>query len=88
MADTGVRFERDDVVCAISRLLEQTRAGRGGALFVVGEPGLGKTSSLDYACALARVDHRVGLGRGEVMETSLPFGLLAQALDALGGGRC
>jgi DNA-binding CsgD family transcriptional regulator len=81
----GTRFEREGINCAIAQLFDQTRAGHGGALFIVGEPGLGKTTSLEHASALARVDHCVGLGFGEVMETSLPFGLLTQALEALGG---
>jgi DNA-binding CsgD family transcriptional regulator len=60
--------------------------GRGGALFVVGDAGLGKTSVLEHACrfALSR-EVLVGLGRGDVMEASLPFGLLSQALVGLGG---
>lgn len=85
MADTGPRFERDDITAAIVRLLDQTRAGCGGALFILGEPGLGKTTSLEQASRLAEVDHRLGLGRGEVMETSLPFGLLSQVFGGLGG---
>lgn len=84
MVDTSVRFERDDITCAIATLFDQSRAGHGGALFIVGEPGLGKTSSLEHAGTLA-ADFRVGLGRGEVMETSLPFGLLVQVVDVLGG---
>ena len=61
------------------------RAGRGGVLFVEGEAGLGKTSILESARRLAEPDLRVGLAQGDAMETSLPFGVLDQALAALGG---
>ena len=41
---------------------------------------------IDHACGLAAsAGLAVGLGRGHPMETSLPFGLLAQALDGVGG---
>ena len=50
-----------------------------------GDAGLGKSSVLDWATALAAPDLRVGLGRGDAMEVSLPFGVLGQALDMLGG---
>jgi predicted ATPase len=53
---------------------------------VVGEAGIGKTSVLDHARALAG-EHgfRVGVGHGEAMEATLPFGLMAQVLTGLGG---
>jgi DNA-binding CsgD family transcriptional regulator len=79
-------LERDGVLTSLDRLLSDVAAGRSGALFVVGEAGLGKTSLIEYACEQARAGPlTVGLGRGHPMETSLPFGLLAQALDDVGG---
>jgi DNA-binding CsgD family transcriptional regulator len=54
-------------------------------LFVEGEAGLGKSSILDCARSMSQPDFYVGIGQGDVMETSLPFGVLAQALTALGG---
>lgn len=77
-------WERDVVLGAIDRRLRATREGHGGGLFVVGEAGLGKSSVLQVALALASSDFRVGLGRGDAMETSLAFGVLLQALEALG----
>jgi ATP/maltotriose-dependent transcriptional regulator MalT len=69
-----------------ARLLAQARLGRAGALFVLAEAGLGKTTALDYTCELAyESGFSVGVGRGETMETSLPFGLLVQAFGHLGG---
>ncbi|MGH3603813.1 MAG: ATP-binding protein [Pseudonocardiaceae bacterium] len=82
--DGGQPLEREALLAAITGLLDGVRAGRGAALFVVGEAGLGKTTSLSQARMLAAPAVRVGLGRGDVMETSLPFGVLAAALGAAG----
>ncbi|MFL6149233.1 MAG: ATP-binding protein, partial [Pseudonocardiaceae bacterium] len=82
--DGGQPLEREALLAAITGLLDDVRAGRGAALFVVGEAGLGKTTSLSQARMLAAPVVRVGLGRGDVMETSLPFGVLAAALGAVG----
>lgn len=84
MIDTAGLWERGAVISAVERLLERARRRRGGALFVVGGAGLGKTSCVNYAVAAASGDHVVGVGRGDVMESALPFGLVSQALDALG----
>jgi DNA-binding CsgD family transcriptional regulator len=79
-------LERDDVIASVDGLVSRAAAGGSGALFLLGEAGLGKTSLLDHACRLAAsAGLAVGLGRGHPMETSLPFGLLAQALDGVGG---
>jgi DNA-binding CsgD family transcriptional regulator len=40
---------RDPECAAIDRLLDDARAGAGGALVVRGEPGIGKSALLDYA---------------------------------------
>ncbi|MEA2618589.1 MAG: hypothetical protein QOE72_4372 [Chloroflexota bacterium] len=78
-------WEREAVLDAIRHLLESARAGRGGTLLVVGEAGLGKTSVLEHARRLAGGGIRVGAGRGDPMESELPFGLFSQALAAAGG---
>lgn len=86
MASRGGLFERERVLGAVGRLLDDLRAGRGGALFVLGEAGLGKTAVLAHASDVAAgAGVRVGLGQGNPMERALPFGLLTQALDAVGG---
>ncbi len=82
--DGGQPLEREALLAAVTCLLDGVRAGRGTALFVVGEAGLGKTTSLTQARMLAAPEVRVALGRGDVMETSLPFGVLAAALGAVG----
>jgi DNA-binding CsgD family transcriptional regulator len=77
--------ERNEAVAAIDQLLASARGGRGGCLFLVGEPGLGKTALLEYACAQAQGDFGIGAGSGDALEQSLPFGLMSQAIQALGG---
>jgi DNA-binding CsgD family transcriptional regulator len=80
----GLLLERGAVLAAVAGLVEGLRAGRSGALFVVGEAGLGKTTCLGQAAVLASPVVRVGLGRGDVMEASLPFGVFTAALGAVG----
>jgi DNA-binding CsgD family transcriptional regulator/Tfp pilus assembly protein PilF len=84
---TTAMDERGDVLSALERLLDDAYAGRGGALFVVGSAGLGKTTVLEYAIAAARSRFAVGVGRGDQVEAVLPFGLIGQALDPLLHGR-
>ena len=82
----GGLLERQDVAASAGELVGRVAAGGAGAVFVVGEAGLGKTSLIDRACGLAAAAGlQVGLGRGHPMETGLPFGLLAQALEGAGG---
>ncbi len=76
-------WEREHVFAARERALESARAGKGTALFIVGEAGLGKTSVLEGAVDLAAAHFDVGHGRGEEMEQMLAFGLLGRALDSL-----
>jgi len=78
-------WERAGVTAAVAESLEAVRAGRGGVLFVEGAAGLGKSSVLDSAKMAAGPDLRVGMGQGDAMEMSLPFGLLDQALSSLAG---
>ncbi|MGH2844331.1 MAG: AAA family ATPase [Solirubrobacteraceae bacterium] len=81
-ATTGMA-ERGDVLDAVERLLADARAGRGGALFVVGAAGLGKTTVLEHAITVAKPWCAVGIGRGDQVEAMLPFGLISQALTQL-----
>lgn len=86
MENSGLLLERDEVLASVDRLIGDVAAGQPAAIYVLGEPGLGKTSVLERACQRAiAAGLAVGLGRGDPMEMSLPFGLLAQALDAVGG---
>ena len=79
--------ERDRALTAVARCLDGAHAGRGSALFILGEAGLGKTSLLDHAraaAAVAGID--LATGRGEQMERALPFGVLVQALSDFEAG--
>jgi len=82
----GGLLERDGVMEAVAGLVCAVAAGQGGALFVVGEAGLGKTAVLecgrDEAVAAGL---EPGSGRGHPMEGAVPFGVLVQVLDDLGG---
>jgi DNA-binding CsgD family transcriptional regulator len=77
-------WERDEVSEIVADLLASVRSGRGGVVFVEADAGLGKSSVLATAVEAAAPDLRVGLGQGAAMETSLPFGVLDQALAPLG----
>ncbi|MBV9730540.1 MAG: AAA family ATPase [Pseudonocardiales bacterium] len=85
-ATTGMA-ERGDVLDALERLLDDAHEGRGGALFVVGPAGLGKTTVLEHAVTVAKPRFAVGVGRGDQVEAVLPFGLIGQALDQLLEGK-
>jgi len=78
-----VLVERESTIVTIRDVLARAAAGRGGAVFVIGEAGLGKTSLLDRARSLAGGAFRVGIGRGDAVEATLPFGVLDQALESL-----
>jgi predicted ATPase len=69
--------------CArIDLLLAEARAGRGGALVVHGEPGIGKTALLAHAADGAE-DMRIVRVRGVETETTLPFAGLVDLLTPL-----
>ena len=69
---------------AVGHLLSEAREGRGRSLFIVGEAGLGKTTLVERASTAARDQFRVSIGRGDAAESSLPFGVIDQALRGLG----
>jgi DNA-binding CsgD family transcriptional regulator len=77
--------EREDAQATIRVLLDNALDGKGGALFVLAEAGLGKSALLDYALELARGRMMVQVGRADVAEAALPFGLVGQALEPLLG---
>jgi DNA-binding CsgD family transcriptional regulator len=77
-------WERDATLGAIEHLLSEAREGHGRSLFIVGEAGLGKTTMLECASAAGRDEFRISIGRGDAAESSLPFGVIDQALRGLG----
>ena len=83
---TVVMAERDEVLDAVRTVTGAALEGRGGAFFVAGEAGLGKTTVLEHAVAITPGRFKVGIGRADVAEAALPFGVIGQALAALLGG--
>jgi len=63
----------------IEQLVAGARVGAAGVLLVTGEPGIGKTSLLDEAAALAG-GLRILRARGTEGEREVPFGALLQLL--------
>jgi predicted ATPase len=74
----GRRGERAE----IDALVVRARAGRGGALVVRGEPGIGKTALLGYAAEQAE-GMRVLKARGVEAEVELPYSGLHELLRPL-----
>ncbi len=66
----------------IGRLVADARDGHGRALLVVGEPGIGKTSLLAQAVALAG-DLRVIEAEAVEAEANLPYALLGETVAPL-----
>src|SRR5882757_7176585 len=65
----------------IRDLIHRAAAGRGGALWMTGEPGIGKSTLLDSfeeQCGQAGV--RVLRGAAEQMAASLPFAAIGSCL--------
>ncbi|MHB1783669.1 MAG: ATP-binding protein [Acidimicrobiales bacterium] len=77
-------WEREAALVAVGSLLTAAAAGRGGALFVVGEAGLGKTALVRRAQVMAPGFTVVAV-EAISAEASLPFGVAGEALAALGG---
>ncbi|HEY3610730.1 MAG TPA: AAA family ATPase [Pseudonocardiaceae bacterium] len=76
---------RDDEVEELDRILAAARKGQGSAVFVLGEPGIGKTRLAAEAVSHAYGAEMVVLrGRGTAMGPAVPFRPLAEALLAVG----
>ncbi|HEY2655235.1 MAG TPA: LuxR C-terminal-related transcriptional regulator [Solirubrobacteraceae bacterium] len=61
----------------IDRLLDGVRAGRGGALMMLGEPGVGKTALLEYFVDAAP-EFRIARTVGVEAEMELPYAAVQQ----------
>src|SRR6476469_10033507 len=62
---------------AVGRLLEAARGERAGALVVRGEPGVGKTTLLEYAVEAGR-NFRIARTFGVEAEMELPYAAVQQ----------
>lgn len=75
---------RDREVAAITGLLGHTRESRGGAVFLTGEAGIGKSRLARYAAGQAfEQGMRVLKGRGTAIGPMVPFRPIAEALLGL-----
>ncbi|GAA4235349.1 LuxR family transcriptional regulator [Actinomadura meridiana] len=72
----------------VERLVDEVRAGAGGALVVRGEPGIGKSALLDYAAERAARDMLVLRVTGIEGEAEMPYSalqlLLRPVIDKMG----
>ncbi|RJL22937.1 AAA family ATPase [Bailinhaonella thermotolerans] len=68
---------RDEEIGRVRALIDAARQGRGGALVLRGEPGIGKTALLDDAAGAAG-DFLVMRVSGAEFEMELPFAVLHQ----------
>ncbi|NUT49578.1 MAG: AAA family ATPase, partial [Saccharothrix sp.] len=75
---------RDEELRVLDRVLADARGHRGRAVFLVGEPGIGKTRLARFAAGAA-FDRgmRVLRGRGSTIGPIVPFRPLAEALMSL-----
>ena len=78
-ADVPVLIGRSRRAGRLDELLDAARAGRSGALVVRGEPGVGKTSLLDYAASRAAASGCCGRSGAE-SESDLAFSGLLELL--------
>jgi DNA-binding CsgD family transcriptional regulator/tetratricopeptide (TPR) repeat protein len=75
---------RDREVEALTEALDRTRAGGGGAIFLTGEAGIGKSRLARYAAGRAFDEGmRVLKGRGTSIGPMVPFRPIAEALLGL-----
>ncbi|MGP8298326.1 helix-turn-helix transcriptional regulator [Streptomyces inhibens] len=79
---------RGPQLAQIARLLERAAEGHGQALFVHGEPGIGKTALVSEAARYAeRLGMQVLTGSAEEIEQCLPFSAISDCLG-VGSASC
>ncbi len=89
--DTGPRqaelLERAGELTAVAALVAAADAGRGGLLLVEAAAGLGKSTLLDHAAALARDQGHVVLrARGHELERAFAWGVTRTLFERWAGG--
>ena len=77
-------LEREAPRAAVAAALAGARQGRGSTVFLVGEPGLGKTTLLAQ-CATGAAGFTVAKAACSELEQSVPFGLLDRLLAGFAG---
>jgi DNA-binding CsgD family transcriptional regulator len=87
MAEGPGLFGREQEVGLLRAAARQATAGRGGAVLVEGEAGIGKTALLQaVADDCAALGMRVQRAGAEELERDLPFSAAAACLDVLAAG--
>lgn len=79
MLDGAGIFGREHELAGLDRLLAVARSGRGGALVIHGDPGIGKSALLGAAADRA-TDFRVLRCQGDSAESALSFATLHELL--------
>lgn len=79
--DQRALYEREFVTGAIGRVIDQARGGSGGAVFVRGDAGLGKTALLRWAGDLASGAMSIRRAHGSSMETDLALAFVEQLVS-------
>jgi DNA-binding CsgD family transcriptional regulator len=75
---------RDDELRTVGDAVAAARAGRGGAVFLVGESGIGKSRLTETAADLGfAADMRLLRGRGSTIGPTVPYRSLTEALLSL-----
>jgi DNA-binding CsgD family transcriptional regulator len=82
---TGELLEREEALTAIAGALAGAAGGKGGVLFLVGDPGIGKTTMLDECCRRGvALGFRVKRASCSELEQVFPFGMLDRLFDGIG----
>ena len=77
-------LERDAELATVTELAERARAGQGGAVFVEGPAGIGKTRLTEAALARAATSGlAIAKARCSELEREFPFGAVRQLLEPL-----
>src|SRR6202034_3244539 len=77
-------LERDEALRAITSAIDLARGGVGGALFLMGEAGVGKSSLIEAARARADDQLTIVEARGSLLERDFPFAYAEQFLGPVG----
>ncbi len=78
-------LERGEVLAAVRACLGAALEGRGQALFILGDAGLGKTSLLEAARRERPSEMESGFARGDPSEAGIAYCLVSDLVASLGG---
>ena len=73
---------RSEALRQLAQAYASARAGRGKAVLIAGEPGIGKSRLLQEFATTLATEATLIVGAGHANEQSLPYGLLLEALAA------